>query len=165
MSMLFFLAKIFSEGQLHHFLSCEDESDSGWMCFVNSAPSPWQQNLAGFQIGMQVYFYAMKDLMPGEELLVGRSLEYKRPMRTFLKQPPPPHREWQPQSISCYSDCQEYYTNTLNKCILFYLQYIVRFNGITALNWTSLTIFFTFNFIGKTVHHVMAVYLSQWFFY
>ncbi|ROL52431.1 PR domain zinc finger protein 1 [Anabarilius grahami] len=82
---------IFSEGRFHHFLSCEDESDSGWMCFVNTTPSPWQQNLAGFQIGMQVYFYAMKDLMPGEELLVGRSLEYKRPMSTFLKQPPPPH--------------------------------------------------------------------------
>ncbi|XP_056125178.1 PR domain zinc finger protein 1 [Rhinichthys klamathensis goyatoka] len=87
---------IFSEGRLHHFLSCEDESDSNWMCFVNSAPSPWQQNLAGFQIGMQVYFYAVKDLMPGEELLVGRSLEYKRPMSTSLrtpclKQPPPTH--------------------------------------------------------------------------
>ncbi|CAM4687451.1 unnamed protein product [Leuciscus chuanchicus] len=87
---------IFSEGRLHHFLSCEDESDSKWMCFVNSAPSPWQQNLAGFQIGMQVYFYAVKDLMPGEELLVGRSLEYKRPMSTSfrtpcLKQPPPTH--------------------------------------------------------------------------
>ncbi|XP_051732051.1 PR domain zinc finger protein 1 [Ctenopharyngodon idella] len=82
---------IFSEGRLHHFLSCEHESDCGWMCFVNSAPSPWQQNLAGFQIGMQVYFYAMKDLMPGEKLLVGRSLEYKRPMSAFLKQPPPPH--------------------------------------------------------------------------
>ncbi|KAK7151208.1 hypothetical protein R3I93_012218 [Phoxinus phoxinus] len=87
---------IFSEGRLHHFLSCEDESDSNWMCFVNSAPSPWQQNLAGFQIGMQVYFYAVKDLMPGEELLVGRGLEYKRPMSTSLrtpclKQPPPTH--------------------------------------------------------------------------
>lgn len=87
---------IFSEGRLHHFLSCEDESDRNWMCFVNSAPSPWQQNLAGFQIGMQIYFCAMKDLMPGEELLVGRSLEYKRPMsislRTAcLKQPPPTH--------------------------------------------------------------------------
>lgn len=102
MSMLifffFFLAQIFSEGRLHHFLSCENESDSNWMCFVNSAPSPWQQNLAGFQIGMQVYFYAVKDLMPGEELLVGRSLEYKRPMSTSLrtpclKQPPPTHRE------------------------------------------------------------------------
>ncbi|XP_067274259.1 PR domain zinc finger protein 1 [Pseudorasbora parva] len=85
---------IFSEGRLHHFLSCEDRSDSNWMCFVNSAPSPWQQNLAGFQIGMQIYFYAMKDLMPGEELLVGRSLGYKRPISTspltaYLKQPPP----------------------------------------------------------------------------
>ncbi|XP_016138433.1 PR domain zinc finger protein 1 [Sinocyclocheilus grahami] len=87
---------IFSEGQLHHFLSCEDERGSNWMRFVNYAPSPWQQNLATFQIGMQIYFYAMKVLMPGEELLVGRSLKHEQPMSTSLrtaclKQPLPTH--------------------------------------------------------------------------
>uniref|UniRef100_A0A8C1JPG2 PR domain zinc finger protein 1 n=1 Tax=Cyprinus carpio TaxID=7962 RepID=A0A8C1JPG2_CYPCA len=87
---------IFSEGRLHHFLSCEDESSSNWMRFVNYASSPWQQNLAVFQIGMQIYFYAMKVLMPGEELRVGRSLEHEQPMSTSLrtaclKQPPPTH--------------------------------------------------------------------------
>ncbi|KTG35200.1 hypothetical protein cypCar_00035092 [Cyprinus carpio] len=88
--------QIFSEGRLHHFLSCEDESSSNWMRFVNYASSPWQQNLAVFQIGMQIYFYAMKVLMPGEELRVGRSLEHEQPMSTSLrtaclKQPPPTH--------------------------------------------------------------------------
>ncbi|XP_050994603.1 PR domain zinc finger protein 1 isoform X2 [Labeo rohita] len=87
---------IFSEGRLHHFLSCRDESGSNWMRFVNYAPSPWQQNLATFQIGMQIYFYTMKVLMPGEELLVGRSLEYEQLMTSSLrtaclKQPPPTH--------------------------------------------------------------------------
>ncbi|XP_059355265.1 PR domain zinc finger protein 1-like [Carassius carassius] len=87
---------IFSEGRLHHFLSCENESCSNWMRFVNYASSPGQQNLAAFQIGMQIYFYAMKVLKPGEELLVGRSLEHEQPMNTSLrtvcqKQAPPTH--------------------------------------------------------------------------
>ncbi|XP_026103591.1 PR domain zinc finger protein 1-like [Carassius auratus] len=87
---------IFLEGRLHHFLSCENESCSNWMRFVNYASSPGQQNLAAFQIGMQIYFYAMKVLMPGEELLVGRSLEHEQPMSTSLrtaclKQAPPTH--------------------------------------------------------------------------
>ncbi|KAL1254121.1 hypothetical protein QQF64_016350 [Cirrhinus molitorella] len=76
---------IFSEGRLHHFLSCEDESSSNWMRFVNYAPSPWQQNVATFQIGMQMYFCTMKVLIPGEELLVGRSLEHKQPMSSGLR--------------------------------------------------------------------------------
>ncbi|XP_073708894.1 PR domain zinc finger protein 1 [Garra rufa] len=87
---------IFSDGRLHHFLSCQDESGSNWMRFVNYASSPWQQNLAAFQIGMQIYFCAMKVLMPGEELLVGRSLEHEEPMSSglrtaCLKQPLPTH--------------------------------------------------------------------------
>ncbi|XP_051510580.1 PR domain zinc finger protein 1 [Myxocyprinus asiaticus] len=73
-----------SDGRLHHFMSCEDEGSSNWMHFINSAPSPWQQNLAACQDGMQIYFYTVKVLMPGEELLVGRSLEYKQPMSTSL---------------------------------------------------------------------------------
>lgn len=98
------LTKIFSDGRLHHFLSCEDESSSNWMRFVNYALSPWQQNLAAFQIGMQIYFYAMKVLMPGEELLVGRSLKHEQPMSTglrtaCLKQPLPTHCEWQPHQF------------------------------------------------------------------
>ncbi|XP_043076478.1 PR domain zinc finger protein 1 [Puntigrus tetrazona] len=76
---------IFSEGRLHHFLSCEDEGGSNWMRFVNYAPSPWQQNLAPFQIGMHIYFCAMKLLMPGEELLVGRSLECEHPMNASFR--------------------------------------------------------------------------------
>ncbi|XP_017208061.1 PR domain zinc finger protein 1 isoform X1 [Danio rerio] len=90
--------RVYSAGRLDHLLSCEEESSSNWMCFINSAQSPWQQNLAPFQVGMQIYFSAMKVIMPGEELMVGRSLEYRQPMSSSLrtsglKQPPPTHTD------------------------------------------------------------------------
>ncbi|XP_056336613.1 PR domain zinc finger protein 1 [Danio aesculapii] len=90
--------RVYSAGRLDHLLSCEEESSSNWMCFINSAQSPWEQNLVAFQAGMQIYFCAVKVIMPGEELMVGRSLEYKQPMSSSLrisglKQPPPTHTD------------------------------------------------------------------------
>ncbi|KAA0708263.1 Zinc finger protein 14 [Triplophysa tibetana] len=69
-----------SEGGLHHFLFHKEESSRNWMSFVNAAPSPWQQNLVERQVGMEMYFYAVRHLRPGEELLVGRRLENDQPI-------------------------------------------------------------------------------------
>ncbi len=155
------LTKIFSEGRLHHFLSCENESGSNWMRFVNYAPSPWQQNLAAYQIGMQIYFYAMKVLMPGEELLVGRSLEHKQPMSTSLrtaclKQPLPTHCEWQPHqchAFVCHTPGMIWNVKNTKKMNAFILLviYSLLFHGITASSFklASFTKFDTFNFIAR----------------
>nr|XP_055043051.1 PR domain zinc finger protein 1 [Misgurnus anguillicaudatus] len=84
---------IFVEGRLHHFLSREDESSSNWMLFINSAPSPWQQNLAPCQIGMQIYFYTIRALRSGEELLVGRSRPITNLGISYVKLPFPTHSQ------------------------------------------------------------------------
>ncbi|XP_062406649.1 PR domain zinc finger protein 1 [Sardina pilchardus] len=62
--------RVFSEGQLHHFLDGADEGRSNWMRFVNPARAPCQQNLAAGQSGMGIYFYAVRPIAPGQELLV-----------------------------------------------------------------------------------------------
>ncbi|XP_056620220.1 PR domain zinc finger protein 1 [Triplophysa dalaica] len=73
-----------SEGRLHHFLFHKDESSRNWMSFVKAAPSPWQQNLVERQVGMEIYFYAVRHLRPGEELFVGRRLENDKPITSLI---------------------------------------------------------------------------------
>ncbi|XP_048105667.1 PR domain zinc finger protein 1 [Alosa alosa] len=62
--------RVFSEGQLHHFLDGADEGQSNWMRFVNPARTPREQNLAAAQSGMDIYFYVVRPIAPGQELLV-----------------------------------------------------------------------------------------------
>ncbi|KAM6954580.1 PR domain zinc finger protein 1 [Aplochiton taeniatus] len=62
--------RVFSEGRLHHILDGLDEEQSNWMRYVNPAHCPEEQNLAACQTGMSVYFYTIRVLHPGQELLV-----------------------------------------------------------------------------------------------
>ncbi|KAL0965066.1 hypothetical protein UPYG_G00276300 [Umbra pygmaea] len=62
--------RIFSEGLLHHILDGFDEEKSNWMRYVNPASSHNDQNLVACQTGMDIYFYTVRDVPPGQELLV-----------------------------------------------------------------------------------------------
>ncbi|XP_056142052.1 PR domain zinc finger protein 1a [Lampris incognitus] len=62
--------RIYAEGELHHFVDGLDESRSNWMRYVNPAHSVAEQNLAACQNGMEIYFYTVRPVPAGAELLV-----------------------------------------------------------------------------------------------
>uniref|UniRef100_A0A673ZWV1 PR domain zinc finger protein 1 n=1 Tax=Salmo trutta TaxID=8032 RepID=A0A673ZWV1_SALTR len=67
--------RVFSEGRLHHILDGLDEEKSNWMRYVNPARCHGDQNLAACQTGMAIYFYTVRAVPPGQELLVWYCLE------------------------------------------------------------------------------------------
>ncbi|XP_008261553.2 PR domain zinc finger protein 1 isoform X1 [Oryctolagus cuniculus] len=62
--------RIYSRGELHHFIDGFNEEKSNWMRYVNPAHSAREQNLAACQNGMNVYFYTIKPIPASQELLV-----------------------------------------------------------------------------------------------
>ncbi|XP_060947740.1 PR domain zinc finger protein 1-like [Limanda limanda] len=62
--------RVFSEGRLHHILDGLNEERSNWMRYVNPACSAQEQNLVACQSGLDIYFYTIKPLQQGQELLV-----------------------------------------------------------------------------------------------
>ncbi|XP_075940622.1 PR domain zinc finger protein 1 [Anarhichas minor] len=62
--------RVFSEGYLHHILDGLNEERSNWMRYVNPACSVEEQNLIACQSGLEIYFYTIKPLQLGQELLV-----------------------------------------------------------------------------------------------
>uniref|UniRef100_A0AAY4BT83 PR domain zinc finger protein 1 n=1 Tax=Denticeps clupeoides TaxID=299321 RepID=A0AAY4BT83_9TELE len=62
--------RVYSEGRLHHFLDGFDEDKSNWMRYVNPAATLQEQNMAACQNGMSIYFYTVRPISPGQELLV-----------------------------------------------------------------------------------------------
>ncbi|XP_077018643.1 PR domain zinc finger protein 1 isoform X2 [Tamandua tetradactyla] len=62
--------RIYSRGELHHFIDGFNEEKSNWMRYVNPAHSAREQNLAACQNGMSVYFYTIKPIPANQELLV-----------------------------------------------------------------------------------------------
>ncbi|XP_042309867.1 PR domain zinc finger protein 1 [Sceloporus undulatus] len=62
--------RIYSGGELLHFIDGFNEEKSNWMRYVNPAHSVQDQNLAACQNGMDIYFYTIKPIPPGQELLV-----------------------------------------------------------------------------------------------
>ncbi|XP_023270624.1 PR domain zinc finger protein 1-like [Seriola lalandi dorsalis] len=62
--------RVFSEGHLRHILDGLNEQRSNWMRYVNPACSVEEQNLVACQSGLDIYFYTVKPLQPGQELLV-----------------------------------------------------------------------------------------------
>ncbi|XP_070705442.1 PR domain zinc finger protein 1 isoform X2 [Pempheris klunzingeri] len=62
--------RVFSEGSLHHILDGLNEERSNWMRYVNPACTAEEQNLVACQSGLDIYFYTIKPLQPGQELLV-----------------------------------------------------------------------------------------------
>ncbi|CAB1340515.1 unnamed protein product [Coregonus sp. 'balchen'] len=77
--------RVFSESRLHHILDGLDEEKSNWMRYVNPARRPEDQNLAACQTGMAIYFYTVRTVPPGQELLVWYCPEFAR----RLNYPPP----------------------------------------------------------------------------
>nr|KAF6363469.1 PR/SET domain 1 [Pipistrellus kuhlii] len=62
--------RIYSRGELHHFIDGFKEENSNWMRYVNPAHSAGEQNLAACQNGMNIYFYTIKPIPANQELLV-----------------------------------------------------------------------------------------------
>ncbi|KAM3603018.1 uncharacterized protein V6R79_015258 [Siganus canaliculatus] len=70
--------RVFSEGLLHHILDGLNEDKSNWMRYVNPACTAEEQNLVACQNGLEIYFYTIKPLQPGQELLVWYCPEFAR---------------------------------------------------------------------------------------
>ncbi|KAK5852855.1 hypothetical protein PBY51_006694 [Eleginops maclovinus] len=70
--------RVFSEGHLHHILDGLNEERSNWMRYVNPACTVQEQNLVACQSGLNIYFYTIKPLQPGQELLVWYCSEFAR---------------------------------------------------------------------------------------
>ncbi|KAM7367802.1 hypothetical protein PAMP_014077 [Pampus punctatissimus] len=68
--------RVFSEGRLHHILDGLNEKQSNWMRYVNPARGMKEQNLVACQSGLDIYFYTIKPLQPGQELLVWYCTEF-----------------------------------------------------------------------------------------
>ncbi|XP_069576255.1 PR domain zinc finger protein 1 isoform X1 [Brachyistius frenatus] len=62
--------RVFLEGHLHHILDGLNEEQSNWMRYVNPACTVEEQNLVACQNGLNVFFYTIRPLQPGQELLV-----------------------------------------------------------------------------------------------
>lgn len=58
------------DGTLCHFLDAKEENPRNWMGFVNCARNEQEQNLEVFQYGGNIYYRAVKDIPPDQELLV-----------------------------------------------------------------------------------------------
>uniref|UniRef100_A0A673A1K3 PR domain zinc finger protein 1 n=1 Tax=Sphaeramia orbicularis TaxID=375764 RepID=A0A673A1K3_9TELE len=70
--------RIYEDGEFHHFVDGLDETRSNWMRYVNPAHSAADQNLAACQNGMEIYFYTVKPVPAGAELLVWYCHDFAR---------------------------------------------------------------------------------------
>ncbi|KAJ3597497.1 hypothetical protein NHX12_001020 [Muraenolepis orangiensis] len=68
--------RIYAEGDFHHFVDGLDESRSNWMRYVNPAHLAAEQNLAACQNGAEIYFYTVRPVLAGAELLVWYCLDF-----------------------------------------------------------------------------------------
>ncbi|XP_060905757.1 PR domain zinc finger protein 1a [Labrus mixtus] len=70
--------RIYANDEFHHFVDGLDETRSNWMRYVNPAHSAAEQNLAACQNGMEIYFYTVKPVPAGAELLVWYCHDFAR---------------------------------------------------------------------------------------
>lgn len=70
--------RIYEDREFHHFVDGLDETRSNWMRYVNPAHSVAEQNLAACQNGMEIYFYTVKPVPAGAELLVWYCHDFAR---------------------------------------------------------------------------------------
>ncbi|XP_056437949.1 PR domain zinc finger protein 1-like [Gadus chalcogrammus] len=70
--------RVFSGGELQHIVDALDPARSNWMRYVNPATRAADQNLVACQSGRDVYFYTVRPLRPGQELLVWYCPEFAR---------------------------------------------------------------------------------------
>ncbi|KAM4579678.1 PR domain zinc finger protein 1a [Odontesthes bonariensis] len=73
--------RIYEDEEFHHFVDGLDETRSNWMRYVNPAHSASEQNLAACQNGMEIYFYTVKPVPAGAELLVWYCHDFARRLR------------------------------------------------------------------------------------
>ncbi|KAM4695501.1 PR domain zinc finger protein 1 isoform 1-T2 [Discoglossus pictus] len=69
--------RIYSNGELHHFIDGYNEEKSNWMRYVNPGQYVQDQNLAACQNGMNIYFYTIKPIPANQELLVWYCRDYE----------------------------------------------------------------------------------------
>jgi len=86
--------QIYVDEEFHHFVDGLDETRSNWMRYVNPAHSASEQNLAACQNGMEIYFYTVKPVPAGAELLVWYCHDFARRLRY------PPSGELMMQKLS-----------------------------------------------------------------
>ncbi|CAG9771254.1 unnamed protein product [Ceutorhynchus assimilis] len=82
-----FSIKVFSEQEAdltEYYLDCTDEHACCWMMFVKPAEHVGEQNLLCYQEQNDIYFGAIKDIEPGEELKVWYSPYYASKMGKHL---------------------------------------------------------------------------------
>lgn len=72
--LYFSTAQIFHDGEVSHFLDGFNESN--WMAFVRCARHKREQNLVVFQYHGCIYYRSVKDILPGNELLVWYDTKY-----------------------------------------------------------------------------------------
>ncbi|XP_059195418.1 PR domain zinc finger protein 1a [Centropristis striata] len=70
--------RIYENEEFHHFVDGLDETRSNWMRYVNPAHSAAEQNIAACQNGMEIYFYTVKPVPAGAELLVWYCHDFAR---------------------------------------------------------------------------------------
>ncbi|EMP31069.1 PR domain zinc finger protein 1 [Chelonia mydas] len=71
-------------GELHHFIDAHDPRRSNWMRYVNPTPDALAQNLVACQNGLEIYFYTLKPIVTGAELLVWYSHEFAESLQCPL---------------------------------------------------------------------------------
>uniref|UniRef100_UPI003AAAEA35 PR domain zinc finger protein 1 n=1 Tax=Centroberyx gerrardi TaxID=166262 RepID=UPI003AAAEA35 len=95
--------RIYSGGQLHHFIDGYDVHRSNWMRYVNPARSLAEQNLVACQNGRDVYFYTIRPVEPKQELLVWYSQEFAQRLCSQQDDSKQKH-------MSADGDCEPEYT-------------------------------------------------------
>ncbi|XP_028399104.1 putative histone-lysine N-methyltransferase PRDM6 [Dendronephthya gigantea] len=65
-----YIWEIYENGQFSHFLDGSDENISSWMRFIRCARYKAEQNMSVIQYGKNIYYYAIRDIEVGDEMLV-----------------------------------------------------------------------------------------------
>lgn len=70
--------QVFHDGQVSHYLDGRDEANSSWMRFVRCARHKKEQNMVVFQYHGCVYYRTIREILPGQELLVWYDTRYSQ---------------------------------------------------------------------------------------
>ncbi|KAK7899270.1 hypothetical protein WMY93_020123 [Mugilogobius chulae] len=84
--------RIYSGGQLQHFIDGYDVQRSNWMRFVNPARSSSEQNLVACQNGRDVYFYTLRPWSPARSCWCGTARVRPEALRRRTGQQKQMHR-------------------------------------------------------------------------
>ncbi|KAL5247154.1 hypothetical protein ACHWQZ_G019121 [Mnemiopsis leidyi] len=90
-----------NKGSVVHYLLApdSDEPSGSWMRYVNTARHEQEQNIVAFQIQHDIYFEVIRDILPGQELLLWYESSYGDLLGLYRLE------QLRPDSDGCYS-CQ-----------------------------------------------------------